>query len=63
MPFAPFTSWITLAFLLSVMVLMGFDYPDGTYTVAAIPVIALLLVIGWVLLKGKSPLKPLSRPP
>lgn len=58
MPFAPFTSWITLAFLFSVLVLMGFDYPEGTYTIAAIPVVAILLVIGWVMLKGTSPLKP-----
>jgi L-asparagine permease len=58
MPFAPFTSWITLAFLFSVLVLMGFDYPDGTYTIAAIPVVAILLVIGWVVLKGSSPFEP-----
>jgi L-asparagine permease len=58
MPFAPFTSWITLAFLVSVLVLMGFDYPDGTYTIAAIPVVALLLGIGWVVLKGSSPFSP-----
>jgi L-asparagine permease len=58
LPFAPFTSWITLAFLLSVLVLMGFDYPDGTYTIVAIPVVALLLGIGWVVLKGSSPFSP-----
>jgi L-asparagine permease len=58
MPFAPFTSWITLAFLLGVLILMGFDYPDGTYTIAAIPVVALLLGLGWVILKGSSPFSP-----
>ena len=58
MPFAPFTAWLTLAFLLGVLVLMGFDYPDGTYTVLALPVVALLLVGGWVLLKGSSPFSP-----
>jgi L-asparagine permease len=58
MPFAPFTSWITLAFLLSVLVLMGLDYPDGTYTIAAIPVVAILLGIGWLILKGNSPFSP-----
>jgi L-asparagine permease len=58
MPFAPFTSWITLAFLFSVLVLMGFDYPDGTYTIAAIPVVAILLGLGWVILKGSSPFSP-----
>jgi L-asparagine permease len=58
MPFAPVTSWASLAFLLSVLVLMGFDYPDGTYTIAAIPVVAVLLGIGWAILKGSSPLSP-----
>ena len=47
MPGAPFTSWLTLAFLVSVLVLMAFDYPNGTYTVAAIPLVAVLLWAGW----------------
>ena len=58
MPFAPFTSWLTLAFLLGVLVLMAFDYPDGTYTIAAIPVVAILLWAGWLVLKGSSPFSP-----
>ena len=58
MPLAPFTSWLTLAFLLGVLVLMAFDYPDGTFTIAAIPVVAVLLGIGWVVLKGSSPFSP-----
>lgn len=33
--------------LLSVLVLMAFDYPNGTYTIAALPIIGILLVIGW----------------
>ncbi|WP_250377893.1 L-asparagine permease, partial [Escherichia coli] len=37
LPGAPFTSWLTLLFLLSVLVLMAFDYPNGTYTIAALP--------------------------
>ena len=37
---------------------MGFDYPDGTYTIAAIPVVALLLGVGWYVLKGSSPFSP-----
>lgn len=47
LPGAPFTSWLTLLFLFSVLVLMAFDYPNGTYTIAAIPVLALLLILGW----------------
>jgi L-asparagine permease len=44
--------------LFSVLVLMGFDYPDGTYTIAAIPVVAILLGVGWMILKGSSPFSP-----
>lgn len=33
--------------LLSVTVLMAFDYPNRTYTIAALPIIGILLVIGW----------------
>jgi L-asparagine permease len=58
MPFAPFSSWLTLAFLLGVLVLTGFDYPDGTFTIAAIPLVAIALAIGWVVLKGSNPFSP-----
>ena len=58
MPFAPFSSWITLGFLLAVLVLTAFDYPDGTYTIAAIPVVAVVLAIGWAVQKGSSPFSP-----
>ncbi|GBQ65481.1 L-asparagine permease [Ameyamaea chiangmaiensis NBRC 103196] len=47
MPGAPFTTWLTLGFLAAVVVLMALDYPSGTYTVAAIPFLALALAIGW----------------
>jgi L-asparagine permease len=58
MPLAPFTSWLTLGFLAGVLVLMAFDYPDGTYTIAAIPLVAIGLAIGWYVLKGSSPFAP-----
>lgn len=51
MPGAPVTSWLTLLFLVGVLVMMAFDYPNGTLTVAAIPFVALLLVCGWYLLR------------
>ncbi len=54
MPLAPFTSWLTLAFLAAVLVLMGFDYPDGTLTVCSIPVIAVILTVGWILLRRRG---------
>ena len=47
MPGAPVTSWLTLLFLLSVLVLMAFDYPNGTFTIGSIPLIAVLLIAGW----------------
>lgn len=47
MPGAPFTSWLTLAFLVGVLVLMAFDYPSGTSTVAMIPVCSVVLAAGW----------------
>ena len=34
-------------FLLSVLVLMAFDYPNGTYTIGSIPLLAVLLIAGW----------------
>ncbi|MNQ80095.1 Aromatic amino acid transport protein AroP [compost metagenome] len=47
MPGAPFTSWLTLVFLLVVLVLLGFDYPNGTYSVLSIPLVAGALMLGW----------------
>lgn len=47
MPGAPFTSWLTMVFLFAVLVIIGFDYPNGTYTVLLIPVIAVVLMVGW----------------
>jgi len=58
LPFAPWTSWLTLAFLAGVPILMAFDYPVGTYTIAAIPVLAIMLGLGWLWLKGSSPFAP-----
>jgi L-asparagine permease len=62
MPFAPFSAWLTLAFLAGVLVMMAFDYPGGTYTIAAIPVVALWLVLGWRIIKGARALTPTTDP-
>lgn len=61
LPFAPVTAWLTLAFLAMVIVLMAFDYPDGTYTVAAIPIVAIALALGWTALKGSHPFHRTSK--
>jgi L-asparagine permease len=52
MPLAPLSAWLTLAFLLGVLVIMAFDYPDGTYTIAAIPFVILWLALGWRWIKA-----------
>ncbi|WP_284982251.1 amino acid permease [Arthrobacter sp. efr-133-TYG-118] len=44
---APWTSYLTLAFLAAVMVLMVFDFPVGTYTVASLAIIVPALIAGW----------------
>jgi L-asparagine permease len=54
MPGAPVTSWLTLAFLAGVLVLMAFDYPNGTMTIALIPLVAVALALGWYLTKYNS---------
>jgi L-asparagine permease len=58
MPFAPLSSWVTLAFLFAVLVLTAFDYPDGTFTIAAIPIVAIALGVGWMIMKGSHPFSP-----
>ncbi len=50
---APYTGYLTLAFLLAVLVLMAFDSPVGTWTVASIVVIVPALVVGWYLSRGR----------
>ncbi len=46
MPWYPFSSWLTLAFFALVIVMMAFDYPSGTITIAFIPFITIAL--SWV---------------
>lgn len=58
MPLAPYSSWATLAFLLGVLILMGFDYPDGTFTVAMLPLVAICLALGWFALKRSALFSP-----
>lgn len=55
MPGAPFTSWLTLAYLAGVLMLMLFDYPNGTYTIASMSIVAVLLVLGWKYLNPARP--------
>nr|WP_186367527.1 L-asparagine permease [Yersinia aldovae] len=67
MPGAPVTSWLTLFFLAGVLVMMAFDYPNGTWTIATVPLVAILLVIGWFSLRKRAsevaaaPLAPMPK--
>ena len=47
MPFAPYSSYATLAFVAAVLVLMALDYPVGTYTVTSVVVVIPVLIAGW----------------
>ncbi|KQO62112.1 amino acid permease [Curtobacterium sp. Leaf261] len=53
LPGAPVTSWLTLAFLVSVLVLMAIDWPIGTLTIASLVIIIPLLVVGWFLQRDR----------
>jgi L-asparagine permease len=49
----PYTGYLTLVFLLAVLVLMAFDPPIGTWTVASLVVIIPALVIGWFAVRSR----------
>jgi len=53
MPGAPVTGWITLAFLLAVLVLMAFDSPVGTWTIASLVIVVPALMLGWRLCRDR----------
>ncbi|HWU46465.1 MAG TPA: amino acid permease [Humibacter sp.] len=50
---APYTSYLTLGFLVAVLVLMALDYPAGTYTIASLVIIVPLLIAGWYAARGR----------
>jgi L-asparagine permease len=50
---APYTGYLTLVFLLAVLVLMALDPPIGTWTVATMIIIIPALIIGWYLVRGR----------
>ncbi|MCW4465545.1 amino acid permease [Glutamicibacter sp. MNS18] len=53
MPLAPVSGWVTLAFLVLVLVMMAFDNPVGTWTIASLVIIVPLLVLGWYLCRER----------
>jgi L-asparagine permease len=50
---SPYTGYLTLAFLLGVVVLMACDPPIGTWTVATLVVIIPALIVGWFVVRGR----------
>lgn len=50
---APWTSYLTLAFLASVVVIIGFQFPTGTYTVGTVVIIVPALILGWYAVRGR----------
>ncbi|GAQ39940.1 L-asparagine permease [Mycobacterium pseudoshottsii JCM 15466] len=53
MPLSPYSGWITLAFLASVLILMLFDETYGRWMLAAILVGVPALVGGWYLVRNR----------
>jgi L-asparagine permease len=51
---APYTGYATLVFLAAVLVLIGFNYPIGTWTVATLVVIVPALIVGWYAARGRG---------
>jgi L-asparagine permease len=49
----PYTGYLTLAFLLGVVVLMALDPPIGTWTVASLVLIVPALIVGWYAVRGR----------
>ncbi|WP_077089044.1 amino acid permease [Mycobacterium rhizamassiliense] len=53
MPLTPYSGFVTLAFLVFILVLMAFDKPIGTWTVAMLIVIIPALIAGWFAVRGR----------
>lgn len=54
LPGAPFTAWLTLAFLAAVVLAILMDYPTGTWTAIVFLGVAVpALVIGWHVLRAR----------
>lgn len=50
---SPYTGYVTLVFLIGVLILMGFNYPIGTWTIASLAVLIPALVGGWFLVRER----------
>jgi L-asparagine permease len=50
---SPYTGYATLAFLLTVLVVMAFNYPVGTITIGSLVVLIPALIGGWYLVRDR----------
>jgi L-asparagine permease len=53
MPLTPWSGYLTLAFLVAVLVLMAFDAPIGSWTVGTLVILIPMLIGGWYLVRGR----------
>lgn len=53
MPWAPYSGYLTLAFLAGVLVMMAFDKQTGTWTIATVVVVIPALSAGWLLVRNR----------
>jgi L-asparagine permease len=53
MPWAPYSGYVTLVFLVGVLVLMAFDWPVGTLTISSLVLIIPGLMVGWYACRGR----------
>jgi L-asparagine permease len=53
MPFAPYSGYLTLVFLLGVLVLMALDPEKGPWVIAALLAAVPALIGGWYLVRNR----------
>jgi L-asparagine permease len=53
MPLTPYSGYLTLLFLVAILVLMAFDKPIGTWTVATLVLIIPALIAGWYVVRNR----------
>lgn len=53
MPWAPYSGYLTLAFLAAVLVMMACDKETGAWTIGAVVVVPPVLSAGWFLVRGR----------
>ncbi|OBA64215.1 L-asparagine permease [Mycobacterium sp. 1100029.7] len=53
MPWTPYSGYLTLVFLVCIVVLMAFDRPTGLYSVGSLVVIIPALIIGWFVVRKR----------